>query len=161
MKSLGKFTLRGEITPTANTGTYEDVGDLQRILLFDGDFGTAFKITKFVVWSFTSTSSADCSATLASDREGLAGYNIGTQSAEDSRQIGWASGNQITSGIRDMTFSVVDRDNLVVEDLWIGGYNGSTGDKRINYYIECEKFDVGLNVGAYTMVRNSSQDIQI
>lgn len=159
MKSLGKFTLRGEITPTANTGTYEDAGDLQRILLFDGDFGTAFKITKFIVWPFTTTTSADCSAVLASDRNGLAPYALGTQSAEDDRQIGWASGNQVTSAVREESFSLVDRDNLIVEDLWIAGYNASTGDKRINYYIECEKLDVGLNVGSYTMVRNSSQDI--
>jgi len=159
MKSLGKYTLRGEITPTANTGDYDVAGDLQRILLFDGDFGTAFKITKFVVWAYESTSSADCSAVLASDRRGLAGYGLGTQSAEDDRQIGWASSNAVTGAVREGSFSIVDRDNLIVEDLWIAGYNASSGDKRINYYIEAEKFDVGLNVGSYTMVRNSSQDI--
>lgn len=161
MKSLGKFTLRGEITPTANTGTYGAAGDLTRILLFDGDFGTAFKVTKFVVWAYATTTSADCSAVLASDRYGLEDYTLGTQSAEDDRQIGWASGNAVTSAVREESFSIIDRDNLIVEDLWIAGYNASSGDKRINYYIECEKFDVGLNVGAYTMVRNSSQDIQI
>ncbi|MHA1402078.1 MAG: hypothetical protein ACTSQE_17145 [Candidatus Heimdallarchaeaceae archaeon] len=161
MKSLGKFTLRGEITPTANTGTYEEKGDLQRLLLFDGDFGTGFKVTKFVVWAFDATSSADCSAIIATDKQGLANYNLGTQSAEDVRQIGWASGNAVTSAVREESISVVDRDNLVVEDLWIAGYNASSGDKRINYYIELEKFDVGLNVGSYSMVRNSSQDITV
>lgn len=160
MKSMGLFTIKGQITPTANTGTYADEGDLSRIILFDGDFGTAFKVTRFVIWGSDTTSTADCSAVLATDKFGLADYDLGDQTAEDDRQIGWASSNQVTSGVREQSFSVVDRDNLIVEDLWIAGYNASTGNKSINYYIEMEKFNVGLNVGAYTMVRNSAQEIQ-
>lgn len=160
MKSLGLYTIRGEIAPTANSGTYGDNGDLSRILLFDGDYSTAFKVTKFVVWGYDRTSAADCSAVLATDKFGLYDYTIGIQAADDVRQIGWSSSNGVTSGIREESFSVVDRDNLIVEDLWIAGYNASTETKKINYLIELEKFDVGLNVGAYTQVRNSSQEIQ-
>ena len=160
MKSLGKYTIRGEIQPTGNTGTYGDNGDLSRIMLFDGDYGTAFKVTKFVVWPYDQTTTADCSAVLATDKFGLQDYTVATQAADDVRQIGWASANQITSGVREASFSVVDRDNLIVEDLWIAGYNASSETKKTNYLIELEKFDVGLNIGSYTQVRNSSQEIQ-
>lgn len=159
MRSLGKFTLRGMVEPTANTGSYADNGDLQRILLFDGRFDTAFKITKVICWNYEPTSTADGMVLIATDKAGFEGYNLGVMDAENNMQIGWASCNSITAGVRD-TFDIIDRDNLVVQDLWIAGYNASTGSKKMNYLIECEKFDVGLNTGAYVMVRNASQDIQ-
>lgn len=158
MKSLGKFTFRGVVTPTANSGTYGDSGDLQRILLFDGDFGTAFKITYFAIWAKATTGTADCSAVISTDRNGLEDELIGEQNVDVNQQIGWASGNGVTTGVREESFNIVDRDNLIVQDLWIAGYNASTGDKGINYYIEAEKFDVGLSIGSYSMVRNASQD---
>ena len=159
MKSLGKFTLRGAVEPTANTGSYADNGDLQRILLFDGRYDTAFKITRIMCWAHAPTSTADGMVLLATDKAGFEGYNLGTMDADNNMQIGWASCSSVTAGVRE-TFDIIDRDNLVVQDLWIAGYNASTGDKRMNYLIECEKFDVSLNTGAYVMVRNASQDIQ-
>ena len=157
MKSLGFYTMRGDITPTANTGTYGDEGDLTRILLFDGKFDTAFRVTKFEVWPADTTATADCSAILATDKAGLEDYDLGTQYASDVRQIAWSSANQVTSGVRDIGQSVIDRDNLVVQDLWIAGYNGSTGTKQVNYYIELEKFDITEWQGALSMVRNRAQ----
>ena len=159
MKSLGKFTFRGVVTPTGQTGSYGDSGDLQRILLFDGDFGTAFKVTYFAVWGKATTTTADCSAVLATDRNGLEDETIGDQNVDNNMQIAWASANGITTAVREESLTIVDRDNLIVQDLWIAGYNASTGDKGINYYIEAEKFDVGLSIGSYSMVRNASMDM--
>ena len=163
MKSLGKFTLRGYIQPIANSGTYGDNGDLTRLLLFDGKYNTGFKITDFRVWNYEGTSSADCSAVLATDRNGLANYQLGAMDASNNMQIAWASGNAFTSNVRETNFFLVDRDNLIVEDLWIAGVNNSPSvsddKKKTNYYIELEKFDVGLSLGAYSMVRNASQDL--
>ena len=163
MKSLGKFTFRGVIKPTANSGTYEDEGDLTEIQLFDGDFGTGFKVTKFEVWNYEGTSSADCSAVLATNKEGLADYSLGTMDASNNLQVGWASGNSFTSNVRETNFKLVDRDNLIIQNLWIAGVNNSTATtadaKKINYYIEAEKFDVGLSIGSYSMVRNAAQDM--
>jgi len=164
MKSLGKFTLRGWIKPTSNSGTYGENGDLQRLLLDDGDFATGFKITKFVVWNYEGTSTADCSAILATDKAGLENELLGNMDSENNMQIAWASSNAFTSNVRESNFNLIDRDNLIVQDLWIAGVNNSTSTgeyaKQTNYYIECEKFHVGLNIGAYAMVRNASQDIQ-
>lgn len=163
MKSLGKFTLRGVIQPTGTSGTYEGNGDLSEIQLFDGNFGTGFKVTKFEVWNYEFTSSADCSAILSTNREGLADYNLGTMDASNNLQIGWASSNSVTSGVRETNFKLVDRDNLIIQNLWIAGVNNSTATtadaKKINYYIELEKYDVGLTMGAYSMVRNAAQDM--
>lgn len=163
MKSLGKFTLRGTIQPISNSGNYADNGDLTRLLLFDGKFNTGFKVTLFRIWGYEGINSADCSAILATDRNGLASYNLGTMDSSNNMQIAWASSNSFTSNVRETNFELTDRDNLIVEDLWIAGVNNSgsvTDDaKKINYYIELEKFDVGLSLGSYSMVRNASQDL--
>ena len=79
---------------------------------------------------------------------------------DNNMQMGWASSNFVSSSAREESLNIIDRDSIVVQDLWIAGYNASSTDKSINYYIEAEKFDVGLNIGSYSMVRNSSQDIQ-
>jgi hypothetical protein len=158
MKSLGKFTFRGVVVPIANSGTYGDNGDLQRILLFDGDFGTAFKITYFAAWAKVNSTSGDCSAVISTDRDGLEDETIGSMNVDNNMQIGWATSNFSGASARESSLQIVDRDNLIVQDLWIAAYNASSTDKGVNYYIEAEKFDVGLSIGSYSMVRNASQD---
>jgi len=148
MKSLGLFTLQG---------SFESL-KWHQVRLFDGDFGTAYRITKFEIVIYDPDNSGlDLYGTLATEELDYTEWNLA-----DNRQIGWASMNGAggATGPLAQPFNLVNRDNLIVEDLWIfGETNATTGpSKFVNYYIEMEKFDVGLSIGAYTMVRNASQD---
>ena len=144
MKSLGKFTIRGQGI----------AAEVKRLLLFDGDFSTAYKIQKFVVNPNDPLSSSELSCKLMTVDKAhsvLWNYEINTE-------LAWASWNTPTNS-RFGQFELIDRDNLVVEDLYID-FSGPAASS-INYYIELEKFDVGLNLGSYTMVRNAAQDFPL
>ncbi len=57
-----------------------------------------------------------------------------------------------------MPFNLVDRDNLVIEDLFIYGETNAAGGD-LNYYIEMEKYEFPTAKGALTMVRNKNQAV--
>lgn len=145
---MGKYTLQG---------TIEDLG-WNMIRLFDGRFDTAYRITKFqIVLYDPDNSGIDLYGILATEELDTDVWNF-----QDNRQFGWSSMNAAggATGPTAEPFNLVNRDNLVVEDLWLyAETNAPTSGKQCNYYIEMEKFEVGANLGAYTMVRNSSQDI--
>ena len=75
--------------------------------------------------------------------------------ANDNSQIAWASSP--SSGVGPLNDGIVDYDNIIVEDLFIMGY-ATTASQPWNYMIVLEKLQIGLTAGAYTMVRNTSQD---
>lgn len=151
MKKLGMYTARGQIT---------EAGGAQRVQLFDGRFDTGYKVVEFHAWGgdMSASSNVDVSAKLATDPEvETAATNF--FNAGDNREIAWAS----SAGSADTAFnappgSVIDPENMVIEDLWVVG-RAPVNTAPINYMIVMEKYDIGLNVGAYTMVRNSGQDI--
>ena len=59
---------------------------------------------------------------------------------------GWATNNNL-----------VDRENLVVQDLFITVRTRDISDPFVNYYIEMEKYDMTDAQGALAMVRNRAQ----
>ena len=62
-----------------------------------------------------------------------------------------------SSGNREISQALVDRDNVINEDLWLGAYNTSTGSDDVNYLIVAEMIKINLNQNLYTSVRNRSQ----
>ena len=143
MKKLGEYTTRGQITD--NT--------VEKITLFDGRFDTGYRITKFVVTGVdtVSVSTTDVNGCLGTTETGpSASWDFGS-----NEQIGWSSSRGIDAAALGDLFSLVDRDNMVIEDLYI--YANSNGGTEINYYIEMEKYDISDWQGALTMVRNRSQ----
>lgn len=144
MKKIGSFTARGSIRG----------GTTERITLFDGRFDTGYVITKFVVVvSDPDNSSMDCYGMIGTTND------MGTTwKLEQQTQLGWASmynsGN--ATGPTAQPFSLVDRDNLVIEDLYIYGETHSDG-LLLNYYIEMDRYEFNDWKGALTMVRNRSQ----
>ena len=116
-------------------------------------FDTAYRVTKFVVGGVdtTSTTSPDCNGVLGTTEDSVS--NQWNWSLND--QIGWASLRAIDASSIGDPFSLVDKDNMIVEDLYI--YANSNGGSDINYYIEMEKYDISEWQGALAMVRNRSQ----
>lgn len=141
MKKIGEYTCRG----------FVNNGSTDKITLFDGRFDTAYRITKFVIFIYDP------------DNSGTDGYGIlsvepdvGTEwLATDKNQIAWASmpSNGSATGPPGEPFNLVDRENLVVEDLYVYGEMNAAG-AGVNYYIEMDKYDISDWQGALTMARN-------
>jgi hypothetical protein len=146
MKKLGDYTTRGRV---ADTG-YE------RLMLFDGRFDTGYRITKFRVFG-------DPNAETGVEGYGCLSTDIdpemtdgGDWNFEANNQIAWATTTYSGSGATVSEWTLVDPDNLVIEDLYIYVREGG-GAAGMNYYIEMEKYDITDWQGALTMVRNRSQ----
>lgn len=148
MKKVGEYTVRGQATSETT----------RRVILFDGRFDTGYRITKFQI------------ITQDPDNSGLDGYGVlltdepATPTSvnwdlQSNVQIGWSSmyNSGSATGPTAQPFNLIDRDNLIIEDLYIFVETNAAGANKLNYYIEMEKYDFSESKGALAMVRNRSQ----
>ena len=144
MKKIGEYTMRGRIDADS---------DSNRILLFDGSFQTGYRVTDFIIASADPNDAAgDCNAKLTTEATTSHAWNW-----DDSTQIAWAvSENRVTSS-PVFGRSIVDPDNLIIQDLFI--QCESSNAVTVNYMIIMEKYEITDWQGALGMVRNSSQDV--
>ena len=143
MKSLGKRVIRGAfLSPSTSIA-----GNKREIQLFDGRFDTAYKVLSFRVFGLDSESHG-----MLSTGELPAGMRM--MNADSNLQIAWCSSVPSGGGQNE----IVDKDNLVVQNLYFAGYS-TTSSQPLCYLIELEKFDVGLTIGAYSLVRNAEQNL--
>lgn len=146
------MTARGTIDPDSSS-----TGKTHQVRLFKGDFAEGFKITRFVIFlSDPDNVSNDVYGMLLT--ENLYDGTDAVFDAGDNRQLAWAGQVSVYNDGTMPGFEIIDRDNYVVEDLWIYVRTG-TNDASVNYYIEMERERRGLTQGAFSMVRNSSQGI--
>ena len=146
MKKIGEYTTRGRLME----------GTEDKITLFDGRFDTGYRITEFTVWaSDVSSSSNDVCARLSTEALGAMPSSGNMMDAGDNVQIAWAGIQAGTAGFNNPG-SIVDPDNMIVEDLFIAGQSGGSSIE-INYLITMEKYEFSDWKGALTMVRNRSQ----
>ena len=145
MKKIGDYSVRGSGADNAIT----------RIKLFDGRFDTAYKVTKFMVAGvdLTSTTQTDVNGCLGTTEDAPGS----TWDWGDNRQIAWASLRGIEAAAVGDPFSLIDKDNLIVEDLFL--YLNGNASAQVNYYIEMEKYDISDWQGALAMVRNNAQNV--
>ena len=142
MKKIGEYTTRGTVTSDDSTN---------RIILFDGRFDTGFKIIDFVVAPGDPTDAAeDCHAKVMTVQSTGSGWNFA-----DVTQIAWASSENRVSMAPSFGRTIIDPDNLVVENLWLRG--NTAGDAPINYMITMQKYEFNEWNGALAMVRNKAQ----
>ena len=148
MKKIGEYTTRGRIVTDDSTN---------RIILFDGRFDTGYKIVEFrtapVVMD--STESRNYGAKLMTDDDASSGTNWNWANNEE---IGWSTfasdGNDVRQSYE---YTMVDPDNLVIQDLYIRAYDQQGRDQKLNYFIRMEKYEFNDSTGALAMVRNRSQ----
>ena len=151
-KKIGEYTCRGTIEGESTTPVWD------RIILFDGRFDTAYRVVEFVIASSSSSSAQDVAAKLATEITSTTTTGLGSVwDWSDNREIAWASTNNLVTSIRHNEFSLVDPDNLVVEDLYISATNNAGTGEDVNYFIRMEKYDITDSQGALAMVRNRSQ----
>jgi len=147
MKKIDEYTIAGQTLH----------GTEKKIELFDGRFDTGFRITRFEVYPDTTVDPQNCSCKIltepGSTLEGQT-WNWGS-----NIQIGWsfAKVGSGTSQLSDDRYSVIDPENLVVEDLYIQAYSSDGDGQVINYLITMDKYDFTEWQGALAMVRNRAQ----
>ncbi len=152
MKSLGEYTVRGTVVGESTTPIWD------KIQLFDGKFTTGYRVIEFVIASQSSSSTQDVSAKLATEPTFSTTIGLGNYwTWSDNREIAWCTANNPTSSIREGSFSLVDPDNLVVEDLYISAQNNAGTGEEVNYFIRMEKFQFEEWRGALAMSRARSQ----
>jgi hypothetical protein len=144
MKKIGNiYTLRGKGL----------AGTIERILLFDGRFDTAYKLIKVEIANTDPFAGEEISIKVKTE-EGTAGT---TWNWAVNTQIGWAQANTPTNS-RFGYKEYVDPDNLIVEDVFIDFGSGTVG-AEINYMLTFQKYDITDWEGALALVRNSSQNV--
>ena len=143
MKKIGvEYTVKGILDDTTS----------KRIQLFDGKFDTGHVITDFVIATANPDDAAeDCWARLSTEEDTAATWDFSKQTS-----VGWAVSENRVAGSPVFERTILDPDNLVIEDLWIYA-RSITGNDRVNYMITMQKYDFSEWRGALAMVRNRSQ----
>ena len=151
MKKIGEYTCRG-IHHETQLGSRAS-----RITLFDGRFDTAWKITKFVIGPSSVADDETTMRVFAAKLATESGLVYDEWSWDDNREIAWATASfDVNSNTAGPT-SIVDKDNLIVEDLWL--YANEYNEQPVNYLIEMTKYEIPAWRGALAMVRSKSQNV--
>lgn len=136
-------TLRGRITE----------GVVERLVIDDGRLTHAMKITKFVVAPDVTAAGNDCVASLSTNANFTTLWDF-----SDNNQIAWAGLTGTGVAAPNQEFSLVDRDHIVVRDLYIfGQVLGAGGTDQINYYIEMEAVEIKEFEAAVALIKERSQ----
>ena len=149
MKKIGEYTARGTVSEDDTAD-----GNPQKIPLFDGRFDTAYRVVEFYVFpaTFSSSSAGDVCGKLSKNGIGTTGTSSFWR-ADDDNQIAWAG----TSGGVDYLgteANIIDRDNLVVEDLFVYARTQGSASQPINYLVVMEKYEITDWQGALSMARD-------
>jgi hypothetical protein len=143
MKKIGEYTCRGQVASEVT----------ERVILDDGRFNTGYRVVEFSIAAQRIDNSDDAYGTLFTDKTG-SGTNEWNWQANG--QIAWAAlvGQ---SNAASSPFSLVDPDNLVIQDLFVRAKEN--GGSPVNYFIRMEKYEIPEWTGALAMVRNNSQAV--
>ena len=152
MKMIGTYTARGILTEVDT-----EAGNPQKIPLFDGSFETGYKVVEFKIWgsTFSSGSEGDALGKLSKNDDGVTSHTNFLR-ADDDNQIAWASSQADTDHFITAP-SIVDPDNLVVEDLYVYARTRGTNTNAINYLVVMEKYEIDDWQGALAMARDRAQ----
>ena len=145
------YTCRGQST----TNLTEPL----RINLFDGRFDTGFRLVSFRAApadiDFTTVRSVACKLATVDN------LNENRWEWQDQREVawtftGWDSNAPTAPGIFE---SLVDSDQIIVEDLYFYADEAATGASiAVNYFIELERVDMSEWRGALAMARDKQSD---
>lgn len=153
MKKIGTYTARGIVSEAETIA-----GNPQLISLNDGLFTTAYRVIGFNIWaaSYDSSSAPDCIGKLSKNEFGTTGA-ANFMRADDDNQIAWAASAGSADGGLGFGDGLLDKDNLIIEDLYVYVRTTGTDTNAINYIIEMEKYEINDWQGALTMARDRAQ----
>ena len=140
----GRKIVSGQFTE----GTYG--GSQNHIQLFYGKFTTGYKVVSFEVAPLIMTTGCEISAKLTTETKST----VTEWHWDDVQEVAWA---YMGADKYLDNYSTIREDNMIVQDLWIGGVDTVNDGAVINYEIILEKYEFTAWDGAGTMVRNLSQ----
>jgi hypothetical protein len=156
-KKIDTYTCRGKIQSDTAGAPFAPA---YHIRLWDGRFDTAWRIDKFEIWPGNVSDDASTHHTVVAK---LQTTNWGGNPTRydnwhfgDQRELGWAMcAFDSNYPILSAPVSIVDKENLVVEDMWVcmNSYD-DTADG--NFYIEMTKYKVPRKVAILAMIKNLS-----
>ena len=148
VKKIGEYTAKGMVAASDT--------EAHKLQLFDGRFDTGYRVTGFQI--------------SISDRDNDTLVRISgklmTEPGASNRNWDWSKNTEIAWAVSSADanshnatgrFEVVDPDNMIVEDLYIGIIMNGNQTANVNYMITFDKYDITDWQGALTMVRNKSQ----
>jgi hypothetical protein len=141
MKKIGEYTVRGVVKHN----------ETDRVTLFDGKFNTGYRIKEIHTIPATYDATADGSI-IAHTEETIQAL----PDFSDNTQVAWASYSFDVNFGTSASHSLVDPDNMIVEDIYISAFSNNSA-RSMNYMLILEKYDISEWQGALTMVRNRSQ----
>lgn len=141
MKKIGEYVVRGVVKHN----------ETNRIQLFDGRFDTGFRIKEIHTIPATFDGTADGSI-IAHTEETIQPL----PDFSDNTQVAWASYSYDVNYGTSAESSLVDPENMIVEDIYISAFSNNSL-RSMNYMLIMEKFDITEWQGALQIVRNSSQ----
>ena len=144
MKLLGTYTARGKTTQ----------GVIERVRLYQGTNKIGYRVTDFKVWAsdYSSDSNGDVIGKLSKNDIGVTG-SADFMRADDDNQIAWA-GNQGNTNEFVSVPSIIDPENLIIEDLYVYARSGGSSSQAINYLITMEKYEIDGWRGTLEMARD-------
>ena len=137
----------GKVVTMRGVGT---VPNVEKVLLFDGSFNTAYKVLDFQITPTDPLASEEVSATVNTievTHSSLWNWALNTQ-------IAWASWNTPIN-TRFGQYSNVDEEAIIVEDLFID-FSGDAG-QTINWELKLEQVSIKDYEAALAMVNARSQ----
>ena len=153
MKKIGEYTARGIINEVDTLA-----GNPQKIPLFDGSFETGYRIKEFYLWGcdFGGLDNANVVGKLSKNDAGpIAGDNF--LRADNDNEIAWAgAGGSVAAFTQSV--SIIDPDNMVIEDLYVYAQTDATQADPINYMVVMEKYEISDWEGALAMARDRAQE---
>lgn len=151
--------LRGKITTLQNT----PAGGAKRLIVDDGNFNDAWRVTKFLVAYDAPSSSTprDVYGVLATSEDAVQNPDVPTVVGwnwDDRRQIAWASQDMTGNSSFDAfpNYGLVDPSHVIVRELWIA-VTATQSSVYYNYYIELERVELDDNQAVMAMVSERNQ----
>jgi hypothetical protein len=142
-------------------------GGAVHLVVDDGNFNNAWRITKFVIsfrdlWG-SSTGTRDCIGVLATHEEAIESSTptVIDWNWADRRQVAWTA--QELNGdttVGAWSFGLIDPQHVIVRDLYLGlTAQTATSTVEFVYFIELERVTLTDNQAVMAIIQEESQDV--
>jgi hypothetical protein len=150
MKKVGTYTARGVVSEDDTVA-----GTPQRVFLYQGTNKIAYRVTNFTIWgsTFSGSSEGDVLGKLSKNDIGVSSTANSFFRADDDNQIAWAGSNGDNDSL-PTNVTIIDPENLVVNDLFVYVRCRGTSSNPVNYLIEMEKYEIDGWRGTLEMARD-------
>ena len=123
-------------------------GEKKDLIIDDGRLNHGMKIKEFHVWGIDNDSSAEMALCLNTE-------NVGSQfDASNGNQIAWASQTGAAGVPTNSSFSLIDPNHVVVQDLVLNNFGSTTG----NYLVILEQVTLSDDQAILALIKERQQD---